>query len=268
MHVTVVDGQGVIAARFPDGEGRLGTTAQSPVARRVLAVAGEGTLEDSNRVGELRLVAHVPLLTTASGSKYRLLLSIPRQAVEATAERNALVALCGLLAVLGLTAAAVHIGLDRWVLKPLTTLARTSGRIQAGEARCAQRPGARWRRDQRAGAGLDDSAEAIQDREHRLAYANRALRVLSAGNRTLLHGHGEQDLLEQMCRAIVEAGGFRVAWVGYAQGERRVQLMASSAAEPGLLIGLRPTWDLSKMVSGPVAEPARRHRRRLERRRE
>ena len=36
---------------------------------------------------------------------------------------------------------------------------------------------------------------AIEDRESHLANANRALRVLSAGNRTLLGGHDEQALL-------------------------------------------------------------------------
>jgi two-component system sensor histidine kinase/response regulator len=257
MRVVVLDGKGIITARYPDPEGWSGTASRITNARRGLAPEGEGTLEEPNRLGQVRLVAHVPLLTSVSGSRYQLLLSIPKQAVEATAERNALVALAGLLTVLGLTAAAVLIGLDRWVLKPLTTLAQAAGRIQAGETEA--RSGLAHGGDE-IGAlarALDDSAAAIQDREHRLAYANRALRVLSAGNRTLLHGHGEQDMLEQMCRAIVEAGGFRVAWVGYAQGERRVQLMASSASEPGLLIGLRPTWDLSKTASGPVGQALR-----------
>ena len=252
MRVIVLDGNGVLIARHPDPESWTGTTSRSPLARRVLEDGGEGTLEEANRSGEVRLVAHVPLLTTASGARYQLLLSIPKQEVESATGRVALVALGGLLAVLALTAAAVHFGLDRWVLRPLTALARTVGRIQAGEAdaRSGQSNGG----DEIGllAQALDESAAAIQDREHRLAYANRALRVLSAGNRTLLHGHGESELLEQMCRAIIEAGGFRVAWVGYLQGDRRVELMAASGSEPGLLAGLEPTWDPSRADSGPV----------------
>ena len=49
-----------------------------------------------------------------------------------------------------------------------------------------------------------------------MSYAERALRTLSAGNRTLLRAQDEQTLLHDMCRVIVELGGYRMAWVGYA----------------------------------------------------
>jgi hypothetical protein len=96
-------------------------------------------------------------------------------------------------------------------------------------------------------AALDQSAAAIADRETRLDYANRALRVLSAGNRTLLGWHDEASLLDQMCRAIVEAGGFRLAWIGYAEAEGRP--MASCSTEAGLLDGLQV--DLGPRRRGP-----------------
>ena len=39
----------------------------------------------------------------------------------------------------------------------------------------------------------------------------RALRTLSAGNRTVVHASSEQQLLEQMCAVIVKEGGYPLA---------------------------------------------------------
>jgi PAS domain S-box-containing protein/putative nucleotidyltransferase with HDIG domain len=51
----------------------------------------------------------------------------------------------------------------------------------------------------------------------RLAKVNRALRTLSAGNETLVRSTDEADLLHNMCRVIVQSGGYRFAAVGYVQ---------------------------------------------------
>ncbi len=49
--------------------------------------------------------------------------------------------------------------------------------------------------------------------EHQVEERTRALRTLSAGNQALVHASSEEDLLENMCRAIVEVGGYMAAWV-------------------------------------------------------
>lgn len=53
---------------------------------------------------------------------------------------------------------------------------------------------------------------------------NRALRTLSAGNRMLLRASDETDLLQGMCRVIVEEGGYRSAAVGYARHDEQKSL--------------------------------------------
>ncbi|EPD43249.1 MULTISPECIES: EAL domain-containing protein [Delftia] len=55
----------------------------------------------------------------------------------------------------------------------------------------------------------------LEQRVRELEHVSRALRTLSAGNRTLLRASEEQDLLESMCRAIVTAGGYGMAVVWY-----------------------------------------------------
>ena len=70
-----------------------------------------------------------------------------------------------------------------------------------------------------------------------MSYAERALRTLSAGNRTLLRAQDEPTLLHDMCRVIVELGGYRMAWVGYAEHdeEQTIRPMAHHGVEEGFL---------------------------------
>ncbi len=47
-----------------------------------------------------------------------------------------------------------------------------------------------------------------------LLRSNRALRAISASNHALIHARDEQALLREVCRIVVEIGGYRMAWVG------------------------------------------------------
>ena len=257
VSVALLDERGVIVARYPDSEHWTGSTVQSAEIRRALAARSTGTLAVTDRLGQARLIAHTPFLRSSSGAQYQVMLSIPREAVEAPAHRQALAVVTALLLVLAATLLVVMLALDHGVLAPLRALSRFAERLRAGE------------RDLRSGladsgdevgslaATLDESAAAIADRQTRLDYANRALRVLSAGNRTLLGGHDEAALLAQMCRAIVEAGGFRIAWIGYAEALGQVRVMASCSAAPDLLDALQVAWDDSAVGRGPVGRAIR-----------
>ncbi len=57
--------------------------------------------------------------------------------------------------------------------------------------------------------------------EQTLRRLNRTLRTLSRGNEALVRVAGEHELLEEMCRVIVETGGYRMAWIGRATARRR-----------------------------------------------
>ncbi|WP_231874401.1 bifunctional diguanylate cyclase/phosphodiesterase [Azoarcus sp. KH32C] len=83
-----------------------------------------------------------------------------------------------------------------------------------------------------------------QSHEQRLLLVDRALRTLSAGNRTLVRCTEEAQLLAQMCRVIVEIGGYRVAWVGYAQHDtnRSIFPMAQAGVVEGSIERMNFTW--------------------------
>ncbi|UFU12313.1 response regulator (plasmid) [Ideonella dechloratans] len=260
LNVSLLDERGVFIARYPDAEHWTGSKVQSAEVRRALTAREAGTLAVPNRLGQPRLVAHVPFLLTNTGNQYQVLLSVAADKVEGPVRRQSLTALITLVAVLSGTLLLVQGALDRWFLAPLRALSDLADRLRAGDREA--RSGLAHGPDEvgRLAAALDQSAAAIADRETRLEHANRALRMLSAGNRTLLGWHDEASLLDQMCRAIVEAGGFRLAWIGYAQADGPIRLMASCSTEPGLLDGLQVARDGADADQGPLGRTLRQGR--------
>ncbi|MDD5179813.1 MAG: PAS domain S-box protein [Gallionellaceae bacterium] len=95
--------------------------------------------------------------------------------------------------------------------------------------------------------------------EQALQRANRAFRTLSAGNHELVHATDEIQLLQAMCRVIVEIGGYSAAWVGYRQGdaEKSVRPMAYCGFEPGFVDTLQITWADSERGCGPTGRAVR-----------
>jgi EAL domain-containing protein (putative c-di-GMP-specific phosphodiesterase class I) len=71
-------------------------------------------------------------------------------------------------------------------------------------------------------------ADAHGASESRLARLRRQYRVLSACNRALIHSDGEHELFTEICRALVDIGGYRYAWVG--------QLAAPAGAAPAIAV--------------------------------
>ena len=80
--------------------------------------------------------------------------------------------------------------------------------------------------------------------ERALEKANRALRTLSAGNEAMLRAADEPTLLRATCRAIVETGGYAMAWVGYARDDARktIEPVVQLGFAEGQLESLRLTW--------------------------
>ncbi|MEW6434961.1 MAG: GAF domain-containing protein [Myxococcota bacterium] len=85
-----------------------------------------------------------------------------------------------------------------------------------------------------------------------------AFRLLAAGSRAALRTDDEAGLHEGVCRAVVESGGFLLAWIGLVDGER-LNVVGSSSVEPKLLEALRPLMQDSPSESTPTAK-ARRER--------
>ena len=63
--------------------------------------------------------------------------------------------------------------------------------------------------------------------EDALRRTNRALKTLTNCNAVLVHATDEGQLLVEMCRVIVEIGGYRLAWIGMVdEGQQRLRSVA------------------------------------------
>jgi PAS domain S-box-containing protein len=88
---------------------------------------------------------------------------------------------------------------------------------------------------------------------------NRALRTVGACNQALVRATTEASLLQTVCRAVVEVGGYRLAWVAYAEHdpERTVRPVAQAGYEEGYLETLHLTWADTERGRGPTGTAIR-----------
>ncbi|WP_411882987.1 PAS domain S-box protein [Polaromonas sp. YR568] len=77
-----------------------------------------------------------------------------------------------------------------------------------------------------------------------LASTNRALQMLSRSCIAINRMDEETALLAEVCRVALDAGGYRMAWVGYAQNDagRSIQPMAHAGDDDGYLAAIRLSW--------------------------
>ncbi len=88
---------------------------------------------------------------------------------------------------------------------------------------------------------------------------NRALRTLSGCNESLVHAMNEQELLAAICEVIVRTGGYRFAWVGYAEHDvgKSVRPMKFAGEEAGFLDAFRFSWGDNESGHNPIGEAIR-----------
>ena len=70
----------------------------------------------------------------------------------------------------------------------------------------------------------------VQERTAELAKTNRALTMLNQCNEMMVRATNEDDLLQDMCKIVVDIGGYRMAWIGSTgqQEDKTVRLMAEA----------------------------------------
>jgi PAS domain S-box-containing protein len=95
--------------------------------------------------------------------------------------------------------------------------------------------------------------------EEQLHRVNRALQTISECNQVMVRATEELDLNNQICRILVEHGGFRLAWVGYAEQDeaRSVRPVAHAGHDEGYLAEARITWADTERGRGPAGMAVR-----------
>jgi PAS domain S-box-containing protein len=83
---------------------------------------------------------------------------------------------------------------------------------------------------------------------------DRALRTLSDCNQVVIRAEDESALMAEICRILVEVGGYAMAWVGFVQGDgdRTVRPVAKYGLDEGYLDEVRMTLADDEFGCGPT----------------
>lgn len=116
--------------------------------------------------------------------------------------------------------------------------------------------------DEGALVGEITIARDVTERERvatSLHRANRALRVLSTVNQALIQGESEPALLNLVCKALVDQGGYKMAWVGFAEHDpdKSVRPVAQYGVGDGYLDYTAISWADTERGRGPTGTAAR-----------
>src|SRR5665213_155581 len=89
----------------------------------------------------------------------------------------------------------------------------------------------------------------VQERDR----LNRALMMAVAANHALMQSTDEIQLLQNICNIAVEIGGYRMAWIGYAEHDeaKSIRPVSHAGSETGYLETANISWGDSERGRGP-----------------
>jgi PAS domain S-box-containing protein len=106
---------------------------------------------------------------------------------------------------------------------------------------------------------LKHTERSLRQSEGIARRTTRALKTLTDCNHALIHATEESAFLNDICRLLVDTGGYRMAWIGFPdQGkEKIIQPVAVAGFEEGYLDTVRITWADDEAGRGPTGTAIR-----------
>ena len=107
--------------------------------------------------------------------------------------------------------------------------------------------------------GTSTDIDELKRGERELRRVNRALRTISDCNQALVRAAEEPVLLKDVCEILVRVGGYRMAWVGFAEHDdsKTVRPAAHAGFEDGYLESANVTWADTERGQGPTGKAVR-----------
>ncbi len=95
--------------------------------------------------------------------------------------------------------------------------------------------------------------------ESELQRVNRALETVSACHRVLVQSKDKAELFQEICRVIVDVGGYSMAWAGIARQDRSksIQPLGSAGTAEGYLGSIKISWEASRNGMCPAGKAIR-----------
>ena len=99
----------------------------------------------------------------------------------------------------------------------------------------------------------------VAEQTAELRQTNQILLMVSECNQALVRISDEQKLIQEICRVIVEVGGYRLAWVGFAELDRArsVRPVTAVGFENGYLEKIKISWADNRLGQGPTGTAIR-----------
>ncbi|APF17294.1 multi-sensor hybrid histidine kinase [Caldithrix abyssi DSM 13497] len=115
-----------------------------------------------------------------------------------------------------------------------------------------------WQKQQAYFVSMYDVTERLKS-EQRYQALNRVYRMLLKANEALFQMHDENSLLKEICKIVVEEGGYHFAWVGFADNDRHktVRPVAYFGREEHYIKGIKISWGKNKFGQGPTGRAIR-----------
>ncbi|VAV85183.1 diguanylate cyclase/phosphodiesterase (GGDEF & EAL domains) with PAS/PAC sensor(s) [hydrothermal vent metagenome] len=95
--------------------------------------------------------------------------------------------------------------------------------------------------------------------EQEVLKVNRSLKAVSQCSEALVHASNEADLLREICRIIIDTGGYRMVWVGYLEqdADKTVRPVARAGFDVGYVDSLKISWGDNEDGQGPTGTAIR-----------
>lgn len=96
--------------------------------------------------------------------------------------------------------------------------------------------------------------DLVQERTGKLHQVNRMLKILSECNQAVVRATEEMELLQAICRILVELGGYPLVWVGFLEPDeaRTIRPVARVGKEEGGLESLATEWAGAGLGQGMI----------------
>jgi putative nucleotidyltransferase with HDIG domain len=113
---------------------------------------------------------------------------------------------------------------------------------------------------------LREKEKALEEAEHKhlkaereLQRVNRALETVSACQKVLVQSKDKAELFQEICRVIVDVGGYSMAWAGIARQDRNksIQPLGSAGVIESYLDSVKTTWAESRNGMCPAGKAIR-----------
>lgn len=106
---------------------------------------------------------------------------------------------------------------------------------------------------------FSEDVTELTKRAEELSRVNRAQKALSNAAQAIIHAAHESELLNSVCRIMVEDCGYYMGWIGFAEHDqsRSVTPVAQAGFEEGYLETIRVSWADTELGRGPTGTAIR-----------